>query len=304
MAVEVEPVAEMQASLPLKSRLWRALNFVDRLYFLYLLALSALILAFYYRLPGWPEYLLFHGLAAVTILFLALGARRSRVVNFLHDWYPVLAFIICFEEVASLSLLVVWHWRDAYILAVEARLFPVPPTVWLSQLASRPLTELLEVGYFSYFTYILIVGGALYAWQNQRPFRQVMSASVLSYMLCYIWFILFPTEGPAHTLAAYHTAPLHGGPFHWAVLLIQKYGGVHGNAFPSSHVAAGVVAVIFAWRYIPRLGAWLTPLLLLLCAGAVYDRYHYFSDIVGGLVFGPVAVAMTLAWQRLSGRLD
>ena len=216
----------------------------------------------------------------------------------------MLGFIVCFEEVAQLSLLVVWHWRDTYILAVEGRLFATPPTVWLGRWASRPLTEVLEVGYFSYFTYILIVGGVFYAWQDRRPFREVMSANVLVYMLCYIWFILFPTEGPAHSLAAYHTVALQGGPFHWAVLLIQRYGGVHGNAFPSAHVAAGVVSVVLAWRYRPRLGAWLTPLLVLLCAGAVYDRYHYLSDVVGGLIFGVVAVVMTLAWERLSGGLD
>jgi membrane-associated phospholipid phosphatase len=36
----------------------------------------------------------------------------------------------------------------------------------------------------------------------------------------------------------------------------------------------------------------------------VYDRYHYFSDVVGGLVFGAVAIILTLAWQRMGGRLD
>lgn len=303
MSVPVEPVMVQIRVSPLRL-LWRALNFVDHLYLVYLLTLSILIVAFHYRLPHWPEYLLLHATGAALIVFLAVGARRSRVLNFLHDWYPVLAFIICFEEVARLSLLVVWHWRDPYILAVESRLFHTPPTVWLRQFASGPFTEILELGYFSYFTYILIVGGALYAWRDKRPFRQVMSASVLSYMLCCIWFILFPTEGPAHTLGAYHTPATVGGPFHYAVVLIQKYAGVHGNAFPSSHVAAGVVAVIFAWRYLPRLAAWLTPLVLLLCIGAVYDQYHYFADVVGGLVFGPVAIVMTLAWERLSGRLD
>ncbi len=303
MPVEAETLAEVNVQQS-HGELWRATNFVDRLYLLYLFALSLLIVVFHFRLPHWSLYLLFHALGAAVILLLAGGARRSRVLIFLHDWYPALAFIICFEEVAALSLLVVPEWRDSYILALEARVFRTPPTVWLSRFQSRWITELVEVGYFSYFTYILIVGGALYAWRDRRPFREVMSANVLSYMLCYLWFILFPTEGPAHTLAGLHAPPLHGGPAHWAVLLIQKIAGVHGNAFPSSHVAAGVVSVIFAWRYLPRLGTWLTPLVVLLCIGAVYDHYHYFSDIIGGLVFGPVAVAMTLAWERVRGRLD
>ncbi len=304
MTVQAETVARVAVKTTCPRPWWRTTNFVDHLCLLYGVVLSVLILIFHFRLPHWPLYLLGHAVGAAVILLLTAGAPRSRVVNFLHDWYPVLAFIVCFEEVAALSLLVVPEWRDSYILAGEARLFSTPPTVWLRRFQSRWVTELVELGYFSYFTYILIVGGALYAWRNRQPFRQVMSANVLSYMLCYIWFILFPTEGPAHTLAALHAAATQGGPAHWAVVLIQKLAGVHGNAFPSSHVAAGVVSVIFAWRYLPRLGAWLTPLVILLCIGAVYDQYHYFSDIIGGLVFGPLAVVMTLAWERLRGRLD
>jgi hypothetical protein len=34
-----------------------------------------------------------------------------------------------------------------------------------------------------------------------------------------------------------------------------------------------MVALIFAWRYLPKMGATITPIVLLLCAGAVYDRY-------------------------------
>ncbi len=304
MSAQVENALPPHAEAPTRIRLWRATNFVDRLYFAYLLGLSALILVFHYRLPHWPAYLLFHALAFGVIVLLAAGARRSRAVAFLHDWYPVLAFIICFEEVARLSLLVVWHWRDAYILEFESRVFPIPPTEWLRRLASRWVTEILELGYFSYFLYILIVGGAFYARDDKRPFREVMSANVLAYGLCYIWFLLFPTQGPAHTLPGIPNAELSGGPFHWAVLLIQNLGGVRGNAFPSSHVAAALTSVFFAWRYLPRLGAALSPFFLLLCLGAVYDGYHYLSDIAGGLIFGAVALVMALAWERLSGRLD
>ena len=273
------PLAAVSLAVPLS-------NPVDRLYLAYFLGLGVLIFALRQRVPAWPAYLALHVLCLATLLLLAARARRDRVCSFLHDWYPLAAFIVCFEEVARLSFLLVDGWQDAGLLALEARLFPVPPTVWLQQFASPLFTELMEVGYFSYFLLLMIVGGVLYGRADRRPFRDIMTASVLSYFSCYAVFLLFPTEGPAHTLAAQHTVALHGGPFHWAVLLIQRLGGVHGNAFPSSHVAAGVVALIFAWRYAPRLGAALTPLVLLLCAGAVYDRYHYFSDVVAGVAVG------------------
>ena len=240
--------------------------------------------------------------AVNTICFLlvaglARAARQSRLWRFLHDWYPLGIFIVCFEEASRLSFVVRDAWQDHYLLALESRLFAVPPTVWLGRHGSPLLTEILEIGYFSYFVLLMIVGGALYPWPDKRPFRQLMDATVLSYSLCYLVFALFPTEGPAHTLAAQHNFAIPGGgPFHWIVGLIQENAGVHGNAFPSAHVAGAVVALFYAWRYTPRLGSGLTPLVALLGVGAVYDRYHYASDVVAGIFFGLIP-----AWLVLRG---
>jgi membrane-associated phospholipid phosphatase len=288
--------------LPDHRRLLGLLTVVDWLYVVWFLGLSGLILVFHSRLLGWQDYLTVHVVSLWIIVLLATGSERSATARFLHDWYPLAFFIFCFEETARLSFLVIDRWRDMYILRFEAWAFPVPPTVWLNRFASRGFTELMEVGYFSYFVLLIIVGGALYSRPGKREFRQVMTASVLAYLVCYVFFILFPTEGPAHTLAHVHEIALVGGPFHWAVLLIQRFAGVHGNAFPSSHVAEGMVTLIFAWRYKPRLGAGLTPLVFLLCCGAVYDWYHYASDVIAGLAVGTLCAAVVLASEKLPFR--
>lgn len=280
-------------------RTFSLLTFVDWLYVVWFAGLSGLILLFHSRLPEWQSYLMMHIIALWIVALLVLGSERSATARFLHDWYPLALFIVCFEEVARLSFLVADSWRDPYVLRFEAWAFPTAPTVWLNGFASRGFTELMEVGYFSYFALLMIVGGALYNRPGKREFRQVMTSSVLAYMVCYMFFILFPTEGPAHTLAHLHTTTLRGGPFHWAVLLIQNHAGVHGNAFPSSHVAEGTVTLIFAWLYVPKLGAVVTPLVFLLCCGAVYDRYHYASDVIAGLAVGILCAAVVLASEKL-----
>ncbi len=280
------------------------LNLVDGLYFGYFAAMSIAIAVRQTNVRGWPVYLGLHALVAIVIFLLARGSARWSALRLLHDWYPLAVFIFCFKEVARLSFLFTSSWKDHYILRLEARVFPVPPTVWLGEHGWWAVTELAELGYFSYFPLLIIVGGVLYRRQDTRPFAQAMAASVVAYFICYAVFLLFPTEGPAHTLRHLHTAPIVGGPFHWLVLLIQKHAGVHGAAFPSSHVAAGVVALIFAWKYQPRLGAALTPLVVLLCIGAVYDRYHYASDVVAGIVVAAAASVPFLCEplrRRLSG---
>jgi membrane-associated phospholipid phosphatase len=80
------------------------------------------------------------------------------------------------------------------------------------------------------------------------------------------------------------------------VRFIQR-AGVHGNAFPSAHVAGAVVPLIFAWRYAPTLASWLSPLVVLLSVAAVYDRYHYASDVVAGIIVGGAAAGLVLFGQ-------
>jgi membrane-associated phospholipid phosphatase len=269
----------------------RSLNFTDRLYLVLLVVLSLGLALRTKRVANCSSWLIADLALLLMITVLANQTNCGPRRRFLHDWYPVAMFIVLFEQVAQLSFIFRNGWQDHYLLAVETRVFSVPPTVWLGHFTSPILSEAFNAGYFSYFVLLIIVGGAFYARGNRRGFRQVMDASVIAYMICYGFFLAFPTEGPAYTLAAEHAAPLRGeGPFWWMVVLIQKYAGVHGNAFPSSHVAAGAVAVIFAWQYTPRLAAALTPLVFLLCAGAVYDRYHYVTDVVGGMAVAVVAV--------------
>ena len=271
-------------------------NFTDRLYFLYFFVVSVGLLLRGSRVQGWGSWLLVNFICLVAVGLLVRNHRRSRAREFLHDWYPLVMFIVCFEEVSRLSFLLRDAWQDHYLLQFEAWLFPVPPTVWLGRFASPTVTELMEVGYLSYFVLFMIVGGVFYRRGEKRAFRHLTDATVLSYLICYTVFVLFPTEGPAHTLADQHPLSMPGaGPFHWIVKLIQENAGVHGNAFPSAHVAGGVVALIFAWQHTRKLGVLLTPLVILLCLGAVYDRYHYFSDVIAGVVVGAIPAAWEIA---------
>jgi membrane-associated phospholipid phosphatase len=265
-------------------------NFADGAYLAFFLMMSALILIRRRHVAGYRALLAVNLASCLAIVLLTLMSARSAFWRFGHDWYPVAMPIVTFEEVARLSFIFLSRWQDHHLLRLEARLFPVPPTVWLGRHGSSFLTELVEVGYFSYFVLLIIVAGTFYGRAQWSPFRQVVDASVLSYLFCYAVFLLFPTEGPAYTLRQQHSDPLpRGGPFHWTVLLIQKNAGVHGNAFPSAHVAGGVVALVFAWLYAWKLGMALTPLVFLLCVGAVYDRYHYLSDVIAGLIVGLLA---------------
>ena len=268
-------------------------NFTDRLYLTYFAGLTVAIVLLRHRVPGWTAYVMLHAIVIALIAALVYFSRRLPAA---HAWYPLLLPIIAFPEAAQLHDLFVDQWRDSYILALEGAVFSEPPTVWLPRIQSPLFSEILQTGYLSYFLFLPVVAAILYRRPDKAPFFGVMAATVLGYLTCYVVFLTFPTEGPAHTLRQVHTQPLPGGPLHSAVLFLQK-AGTHGNAFPSAHAVGAVVPVIFAWRHVRTLVPWLLPLLVLMCVGAVYDRYHYASDMIGGVLIGVAAAAFIMAMQ-------
>ena len=232
------------------------------------------------------------------ILLVAALDQKSRIARFLHDWYPLLMFIFCFEEVARYSLSIVPHWQDSWLIDLESALFRRSPNRWMSSFASPFWSEVMDIGYFSYYVMFMIVGGKLYTWKNKQAFHELTLSTVFTYFLAYVIYLVFPTEGPHHTMAALDKIP-PGSVFNSMVRLIQNHAGVHGNAFPSGHVASALVSTFFAWRYLPRLGVALTPFFILICISSVYDNYHYLSDVIGGIIIAVLGILAT--WDLYEG---
>jgi len=87
-------------------------NFSDRLYFLTFFLASAGLLLRPNRVSNWISWLFVNVFCLVAIGLLVRNHQRSPAWEFLHDWYPVLMFIVCFEEVSHLSFLLRDAWQD------------------------------------------------------------------------------------------------------------------------------------------------------------------------------------------------
>jgi membrane-associated phospholipid phosphatase len=84
------------------------------------------------------------------------------------------------------------------------------------------------------------------------------------------------------------TGELTGGFFTQLINLIERFGRVHGAAFPSAHVSGSLVALLGAWRYRRWLFWMFLPFFLSMLVSTVYGRYHYVADVLGGLVTGAI----------------
>lgn len=283
------------------------MNLCDRIYFAVHAALILLVCVEHERVQHWPVYVAWNIVALVAIVALAGQRHRGTGWEFAHDWLPSLFFVTVFEEVSLLSLAIRGHWQNPHLVALESALFAVPPVLWMHARATPHIRELLEFGYAAFYPLYPTVGG-IFWFMRKRPsyrgaFRRLTDALSIGYLLCYATYLLFPTQSPANALARTSLNPEPQGLFSSVVSFIQRHGGVHGNAFPSAHIMLAFVVLIFAYRHLPRAAPWLLIPVLLMCAGAVYDGYHYATDVIAGALLGLTIGLMYTAGSRRQSEL-
>ena len=81
------------------------------------------------------------------------------------------------------------------------------------------------------------------------------------------------------------------------ILQLLDAGSSRGTAFPSSHVAASVVASLAALRFQRPVGITVTTMTAGLALATVYGGFHYAVDALAGFVVGVTAwlLARTLS---------
>ena len=265
------------------------------------LALSSLLITVFAENLAHPARLVgVQTLLAALILSLCAVEARERTSleagmsacstrkfwHFWRHWYPHLFFLFCFEELGKLVHLVTPGWQDAKLIAFDQWLTGVNPSLWLESFAHPALNEFMQFAYFTYFLFLLILGGILYYRREWQSYWSVMTYSAVGYALGYVISMLFPVQSPWFTFAGMWQGNLTGGAFTALVDLIEKCGRVHGAAFPSQHVAGAVAALWGAWRHRRWLFWTFLPFVVCMCVSTVYVRNHYVADVLGGMVTG------------------
>lgn len=278
---------------------WAACGAFEWLAFSYLGATSVLIAIFAENLAYPLRLLATQAFVSVILLSLCLVQARSASRRELHGpsfssawwhfwrhWYPHLFFLFCFEELAYLMTLVTPRWQDAKLIAFDYWLTGVHPSVWLEQFATPFRNDAMQLIYFTYFTYLLIVGGVLYVRKDWRAYWSVMTYSVVGYMIGYFIAMFFPIESPWFAMAGWWKGPLHGGPFTAMMAFIEHCGRVRGASFPSAHVTGATAALWGAWKFRRWLFWALLPFYVAMCFSTIWGRYHYCADVIGGVFTG------------------
>ena len=127
----------------------------------------------------------------------------------------------------------------------------------------------MHAAYLSYYGILVAAPLGLWLAGRRAAARATLLLTMTTFYLCYTIFLAFPVAGPRYLLAPARNAATAVPVAAFTHRLLEG-GSAWGTAFPSSHVAAALVAACCAWRGWRPLGMALVPLSLLLSLATVY----------------------------------
>lgn len=228
-------------------------------------------------------------LSAIAVA-LAVGATKGRGTQVLRDWTPLALGPFLYIELRWIIEGAGRPHADSIVAHWEAVLFPSDPSQTLSvRWPWLGLSEVLHLCYLSYYALIYLPPAILWLRGRRQEFADTVLALVVVYALCFATYTLFPVDGPrfAHGPSS---API--GMIRAIVVRLLESGSSRGTAFPSSHVAASLVAAACALRFQRTVGIVAAILTVGLALGAVYGGYHYAVDVLAGVATALMALAI------------
>lgn len=275
----------------------RRLTPVDVITLLYVAIATAAVLAFGGEEDSGRGWLLVaHGLMVLLVLIAPRAREAGPIGRFLGDWYGMLLLLGLYAEVGIVNV-DVGYQHDPTIQRLEQWVFGSQLSYrWIREMPNVVWSWIMHACYLAYYAILFASPLGLWIHGRRDAARRTIFAVMVTFYLCYVIFLFFPVAGPRYAFEPPHNAATDVWPARAAQWLLDR-GDSWGAAFPSSHVAAAVVAALCALRYWRPLGLALMPFTIGLVLSVVYGQFHYAVDAVAGLI---VAVAV-LASQYIYG---
>jgi membrane-associated phospholipid phosphatase len=277
-----------------------ALRPVERLLLGYLLFTAALGLL---REPSQPaiKWVLLANLLTAILVFLAARPGLGPIGRTLRELYPVLLLAALYPAIDILNNFGAIGAHDVLVRAWEHRLFGGEPSrMWWQTEPSVFWSTVFHGAYFAYYAIIVLPVIALLATERPEAARRSVTWLLVTYLICYVAFLLFPVAGPYYEFPRPAPWFLDNIPARLVYRTLDQ-GSAYGAAFPSSHVAATLVATATTFLGSRRLGWILLVPAVLLAIGVVYCQMHYAVDALAGAGLAGLVVAGGLYWERIQG---
>ncbi len=239
-------------------------------------------------------FMLLSGLLLLQWYVIKIRQKKSRKFwqKYLLLFYPAIFLILIFDSIHTVLPYINSNVYDRQLYEIDRWLLGVDPTVWIERFINPYTTELLYILYFFYFPMPLIILGYLYRKQMYKALDKSLVFYFITYYGSYLLYFLIPALGPRFypELVDKQQVDLNGL---WLTDIIRDtISSLEHNkfdAFPSLHAAITLATILVIAKYRKK---WLwvfIPVLAGIFISLIYCRYHYFIDIVAGVIWTLIA---------------
>jgi membrane-associated phospholipid phosphatase len=225
-----------------------------------------------------------------VLIALFVRAELGPIGKGLREIFPLLLLTSLYGAVDFLNNFGAIPTHDQWAMHADQMLFGGQISrEWWQAHPSRILSTLLHASYFAYYPIVALpVLYFLFAGRIEACRRSVLWL-MTTFLGCYLLFLALPVAGPYYEFPRPDPIILDN-PMARLVYATLARGSSYGAAFPSSHVAAALVATVAGFLGARWVGWVLTVPSVLLCIGVVYCQMHYGVDALAG---GGVALVVT-----------
>ncbi len=276
---------------PLPPRLWP----VDIVHAAFLLGVVPLFLLHRHEAPSAMAWSLLN-LGFVAVLGCIVRFSRTcalRIAILARMVFVVVVVPVVFTQLGSLVPYVnPAPWEERLFHADLFLCGGINPLEAMESLAHPVLTECLQWVYDFYYFIAIVPPVIVVASGRLLVASRMMFAFSVCLYASYIGYFVVPATGPnLNNLGLYQfEGPLNGvflaGELRQVLAVVEK---IKLDCFPSGHTAVSVLALMLAWRYVRQLVRFMAPLVVALIVSTLYLRYHYLTDVVGGVILAIIA---------------
>ncbi len=267
-----------------------------------------IILIFYIITFQQSEYksqaiILLSGLAIFSgsIIYFRGINRKNLLLKLVILLYPVVFLVVIFDSLHMVLPYINSNVFDKYLADIDYRLLGINPTVWIESIINPPLTEFMYYLYLFYFPMPLIILGYLYKNKMYYELDKSMVFYFLTYYGSYLMYFIVPALGPRFYQPLVELQQVQLTGLWYTDLIRDTISSLEHNkfdAFPSLHAAITLTTILIIGKYKKRWLYFFIPILIGIFISLIYCRYHYFIDIVGGVIWTIISYWIVEKWYN------
>jgi len=235
-------------------------------------------------------FILLLGLAIFSILSIYFREKKNKpwYIKLIVLLYPVVFLVLIFDSLHMVLPYINSNVYDMALADIDFNTLGINPTVWIESIINPYLTEFMYYLYLFYFPMPLIILGYLFKNKMYVELDKSMLFYFLTYYGSYLLYFVVPALGPRfyEPIVELQKVPLDG--LILTDLIRDTISSLEHNkfdAFPSLHAAITLTTVIIIGHYRKKWLYIFIPILIGIFISLIYCRYHYFIDMIGGVVW-------------------